>query len=85
MTRHGCCVSVVAGPALITGAGEAGNAKNAKNAKDAGNPVLPIQPLQPFPPSWNRDEWDVAVADGGVYRIFQDRDTDRWFVDAIVD
>jgi hypothetical protein len=34
---------------------------------------------------WNRDEWDVALADGGVYRVFRDRDTDAWFVDAIVD
>jgi len=35
--------------------------------------------------SWNRDEWDVAVSDGAVYRIFQDRVTDAWFIDAIVD
>jgi len=34
---------------------------------------------------WNRDEWDVALADGGVYRIYLDRDRDRWFVDGIVD
>ena len=35
--------------------------------------------------SWNRDEWDVALADGAVYRLFRDRDTDAWFFDAIVD
>jgi protein ImuB len=34
---------------------------------------------------WNRDEWDVALGDGAVYRIFQDRDTEGWFIDAIVD
>ena len=34
---------------------------------------------------WDRDEWDVSLADGGVYRIFLDRQTDRWFVDAMVD
>ena len=34
---------------------------------------------------WDRDEWDVALGDGGVYRMFRERDTDRWFVDAIVD
>ena len=44
------------------------------------------QPARPAPQSsWNRDEWDVSLSDGGVYRIFQDRDTDRWFIDAIVD
>ena len=34
---------------------------------------------------WNRDEWDVALTDGGLYRIFEDRDTGRWFVGAVVD
>jgi protein ImuB len=34
---------------------------------------------------WNRDEWDVALNDGAVYRIFQDRDTEAWFIEAIVD
>ncbi len=34
---------------------------------------------------WSRDEWDVALADGGVYRIFRDRSHDRWFVDGLVD
>ena len=35
--------------------------------------------------SWNRDEWDVALSDGAVYRIFRDREADRWFIDAIAD
>jgi protein ImuB len=34
---------------------------------------------------WNRDEWDVALADGAVYRVFRDRETDGWFIEAIVD
>ena len=34
---------------------------------------------------WDRDEWEVALNDGAVYRIFRDRETDRWFIDAIVD
>jgi len=34
---------------------------------------------------WNRDEWDVALADGGIYRIYRDRSHDRWFIDGIVD
>ena len=40
---------------------------------------------QTDPTSWDRDEWDVSLNDGGVYRIFRDRDTDAWFIDAIVD
>jgi protein ImuB len=32
---------------------------------------------------WDRDEWDVSLSDGAVYRVF--READRWFIDAIVD
>ncbi len=35
--------------------------------------------------NWNRDEWDVTLSDGAVYRIFKDRVTDGWFIDAIAD
>jgi len=35
--------------------------------------------------TWHRDEWDVHLSDGAAYRIFQDRETEGWFVDAIVD
>ena len=34
---------------------------------------------------WNRDEWDVALSDGAVYRVFRDRETGGWFIDAVVD
>ena len=39
----------------------------------------------PWRTGWNRDEWDVALSDGGLYRIFEDRETGRWFVGAVVD
>ena len=35
--------------------------------------------------SWNRDEWDVALASGAICRIFQDRSTGRWFLDGTYD
>ena len=34
---------------------------------------------------WNRDEWDVALSDGAVCRLFQARDTERWFLDGVMD
>jgi protein ImuB len=34
---------------------------------------------------WDRDEWDVTVRGGTTYRLFRARDTDRWFIEAIVD
>jgi protein ImuB len=59
-------------------AGEAGRAGQG-GGESIENPVPPVQP------SWNRDEWDVSLSDGAVYRVFRDREADRWFVDAIVD
>jgi protein ImuB len=34
---------------------------------------------------WDRDEWDVALHDGTTYRVFRERDADRWFVEGVVD
>ena len=34
---------------------------------------------------WDRDEWDVSLIDGAVYRVFRDRQADRWFIDGIAD
>jgi protein ImuB len=35
--------------------------------------------------SWDRDEWDVAIADGTVYRLYVERDIGQWFLDGVVD
>lgn len=34
---------------------------------------------------WNRDEWEVALGDGSVCRVFQARDTGHWFLDGVFD
>jgi hypothetical protein len=34
---------------------------------------------------WDREEWDVVLADGAVYRVFRDRETGGWFLDAVLD
>jgi hypothetical protein len=41
--------------------------------------------LTPGSQGWDRDAGDVALADGMVCRIFRDRATDGWFIDAVVD
>jgi protein ImuB len=66
--------------------GEAGRAGAAGREAGAGVPP-PLPPIPPVPPllPWDRDEWDVSLNDGGVYRIFRDRARDAWFIDAIVD
>ena len=48
------------------------------------DPRSPI-PDPRSPAQWDRDEWDVALTDGATYRLFRARDTERWFVDGIVD
>jgi hypothetical protein len=35
--------------------------------------------------AFDRDEWDVALSDGVLYRIFRDRTANSWFIDAVVD
>ena len=35
--------------------------------------------------SWDRDEWDVAMSDGTVYRLVVERGAGQWFLDGIID
>jgi protein ImuB len=34
---------------------------------------------------WDRDEWDVKLSDGANYRVFCDRETGHWLIDAVID
>jgi len=58
----------------------------------ADGSVPSVVPVDTFPftksvgtSSWDRDEWDVSLTDGGVYRIFHDRRVDLWFLEGVVD
>jgi hypothetical protein len=35
--------------------------------------------------AWDRDEWDAALGDGSICRVFHDRINDCWFLDAVLD
>jgi protein ImuB len=35
--------------------------------------------------TWDRDEWDVGVDSGAIYRLARDRTTDRWEVEGVID
>jgi protein ImuB len=73
----GGAVVQCAGPWRTSGEWWATDARPAGGAGRAGE----AGPARAF----NKDEWDISLSDGAVYRIFQDRDTDAWFIDAIVD
>jgi len=34
---------------------------------------------------WDRDEWDVTLADGVTYRAFRDRFGEAWYLEGVVD
>jgi protein ImuB len=34
---------------------------------------------------WDRDEWDVALNDGALYRLYEERQTKHWFVEGVYD
>lgn len=44
----------------------------------------PNQPYQPDQP-WDRDEWDVAMQDGTVYRLVVEREVGQWFLEGVID
>ena len=35
--------------------------------------------------SWDRDEWDVAMADGTIYRLVVERGVGQWFLEGVID
>ncbi|MDP3719638.1 MAG: hypothetical protein Q8T13_17900 [Acidobacteriota bacterium] len=35
--------------------------------------------------AWDRDEWDVALADGTIYRLVVERGVGQWFLEGVID
>ena len=62
-----------------------GRLRDRGSGADARTSTLPQTKESRSRGPWSRDEWDVALADGAVYRIFRDRTTDGWFIDGVVD
>jgi len=37
------------------------------------------------PDTWDRDEWDLELSDGALYRIYMNRTPQQWFVEGVYD
>jgi len=37
------------------------------------------------PDLWSRDEWDLRLNDGALYRLYRDRVLQRWFIEGVYD
>jgi protein ImuB len=35
--------------------------------------------------AWSRDEWDVALSDGALYRLYEELGSQHWFVEGVYD
>jgi len=44
-----------------------------------------IGPSQGREGGWDRDEWDVAMTDGTVYRLVVEREVGQWFLEGVID
>lgn len=57
---------------------------NARDSRAGGSVAHPGDPSA-RPQAWNRDEWDVALDDGTLCRIYRDRDGRGWFMEGCWD
>ena len=78
--REGISESTRRGARLRQGSGGSAEAREISSERRLEGPGASAKKL-----AWSYEEWDVALADGAIYRIFRDCDTDGWFIDAIVD
>lgn len=78
-----------AGGCVLTATGPWRSAGNWWEVDAAATPLAPAAaPASrdlPGERPWDRDEWDVTLADQARYRVFQDRTTTAWFIEGMFD
>jgi protein ImuB len=45
----------------------------------------PRQKSDPKSEAWDRDEWDVSMTDGTIYRLVVEREVGQWFLEGVID
>ncbi len=75
------------GTELVTSTATTDAASLAGSVRDsrAGGPDTYLADTSARPHAWNRDEWDVALDDGTLCRIYRDRDGRGWFMEGCWD
>jgi protein ImuB len=83
---NGGAVLQAAGPWRTSGEWWKGRPRlHPSNAPGASPDLAPSARPRRTTKPWDRDEWDVALADGTLYRIHLDHGQNRWFVEASLD
>jgi len=54
-------------------------------ARVSASSVSSVAPVSAPSVSWDRDEWDVVLDDGTVYRLYVEREVGQWFLEGTVD
>jgi hypothetical protein len=80
--RHGIAGGAIvqaAGPWRTSGEWWAGDTV-ARHERRAGAPEAGRHGVE-----WDRDEWDIAMTDGTVYRLSVEREVGQWSLEGILD
>ena len=60
-------------------------ARQSNGASEGGPQVPQVSRVHGGTSPWDRDEWDIAIADGTIYRLYVERDVGQWFLEGVVD
>jgi protein ImuB len=57
----------------------------AASGREGGWDMSPRMNAEPGSTAWDRDEWDVAMQDGTIYRLVVEREVGQWFLEGVID
>ena len=57
----------------------------AASGREGGWDTGPRMKSEQTSEAWDRDEWDVAMNDGTIYRLVVEREVGQWFLEGVID